>query len=92
MAKVLTEDEAARYIQGLFRTRKARANLARIIGTIYEAVWDEDQQAYYYYNVRTGASAWTKPAFAREEDIFTPRARAAAEAKEQKRADKEKQD
>ena len=114
MSATMSEDAAARYIQGLFRTRKARANLARMIGCIYEAVWDEDQQpvkrkrvvaqlrpgfslslsaplthdrAYYYYNTKTGASAWTKPAFAREEDIFTPRARAAAEAKEQKRSE-----
>ena len=43
MSATMSEDAAARYIQGLFRTRKARANLARMIGCIYEAVWDEDQ-------------------------------------------------
>eukprot|EP00941_MAST-03F_sp_MAST-3F-sp1_P001808 g1808.t1 len=54
-------NEAAKRLQGLFRTRKARFYLQTLVASIYEKLWDEENQCYYYVNNKTGESSWNKP-------------------------------
>ncbi|OQR91687.1 hypothetical protein THRCLA_08909, partial [Thraustotheca clavata] len=56
-----TEESAAVRIQGIFRLRKARREALELAQANYEKVYDEDIQAFYYFNTKTGQSQWTKP-------------------------------
>ncbi|GBG34667.1 Peptidyl-prolyl cis-trans isomerase [Hondaea fermentalgiana] len=67
-ASDMTESEAARFIQNLFRTRAARNRLKMLIATVYQKAFDEDGNVFYY-NTRTGESSWDKPAFLGAEDL-----------------------
>ena len=53
-----TEEEAANVIIGLWRAKKARERVRRLIGFLYDKVYDEDTGQYFYYNKRTGESTW----------------------------------
>ena len=81
----MSEDEAARFIQGLYRSRKARRNLRLMIASVYERVWDEGSGAYYYFNTKDGTSSWTAPACGRGADIRSPRGRLAVAQREAKK-------
>jgi hypothetical protein len=58
----LTDSQAAIRIQGLFRTRKARALLCALVKSIFVKGYDEETGLTYYYNTRSGESSWEKPA------------------------------
>ena len=60
---------ACRTIQGLFRSRRARANIRLLIRGMYSMVWDESQGSYYFWNRRTGEVKWTKPALLGGENL-----------------------
>jgi hypothetical protein len=57
----MNEDEAARKLQGLFRTRKARKYLRELLAGVFQKVQDDDSGDFFYYNTRTGESSWVKP-------------------------------
>ncbi|ETW08457.1 hypothetical protein H310_01037 [Aphanomyces invadans] len=67
--KYTTPDSAAVRIQGIFRLRKARQEALQLAQASYEKVYDETVQAYYYFNVKTGQSQWTKPKCFRHSDV-----------------------
>lgn len=48
-------------LQGLFHCIKARKKFLKLIHQTYVRVWDDDYKQYYYANVVTGDSSWTKP-------------------------------
>ena len=78
-ASTMTEDEAAKTIQGLWKTRKARKYLRLLIASLYEKVYDESSGTFYYYNTKTGESMWEKPKSMGTEDLqTTPRSKAMA--------------
>ena len=52
---------AAKKLQGLFRSRKARKNIQLLLQTIFERIYDPDSGSYYYYNSKTGESSWEAP-------------------------------
>ena len=56
------EDRAALFMQGLWRKKKAREEVVRVMERQWQKVWDENESAYYYYNNITGESQWEKPA------------------------------
>ena len=60
---------ACRTIQGLFRSRRARANIRLLIRGMYSMVWDADQNSYYFWNRRTGEVKWSKPALLGSENL-----------------------
>ncbi|RHY58929.1 hypothetical protein DYB34_000881 [Aphanomyces astaci] len=66
--KFKTQDSAAVRIQGIFRLRKARQEALHLAQASYEKVFDETVQAYYYFNLKTGESQWTKPKCFRASD------------------------
>ena len=43
-------EEAATMIQGLFRKRVARKYILKMCSAIYEKVFDEESQKFFYYN------------------------------------------
>ena len=55
------ELEAAFKIQGLWRKRKARKNIQMMLMDRYEKVYDQGQQAYYYYDKVTCTTKWSPP-------------------------------
>lgn len=57
----LDEHKAARLIQGLFRRIAARREVVKLAGLLYQKVFDDGSQAYFYFNTRTGKSSWEKP-------------------------------
>lgn len=61
IAAELSEDEAARHIQGMFRAHQARKVIASIAKGVYTKVFDEASGAYYYFNTVTKESMWEKP-------------------------------
>jgi GH18 family chitinase len=69
-----TDDEAATALQGMWRRRQARIAIRKLISKNYEKVWDEEHQAFYYFNVKTGQSEWARPRLLGAADIGeTPR-------------------
>ena len=52
-AKDMTEDEAARKIQGAWRSKAALRNAREMVKKQYERVYDQDSNRYFYFNTRT---------------------------------------
>jgi hypothetical protein len=48
----LTEEGAARKLQTSWRIKLARRKLFVVLQGVFQKHWDEDYQAYYYYDVR----------------------------------------
>ena len=69
---------AATLLQGAWRRKLARRRLAEQAGRALQRVRDPASGKYYYYNVKTGATSWRRPAFLSREEaeaaIKTPRA------------------
>lgn len=57
----MSEDGAARFIQSMYRSRKARHYLQDLLAKVYIKSYDEDGNCYFF-NERSGESSWTKPA------------------------------
>ena len=55
------QHSAAASIQNMFRVHLARKNFADLVRSIYQKVFDEESQAHFYYNAKTGTSQWTAP-------------------------------
>jgi hypothetical protein len=60
----LSKTDAARCIQGMYRTRKAREYVRTLAQAIYRQAIDPATGKPYFYNTRTGATSWSMPAFA----------------------------
>ena len=60
-ASDLTEDEAATMIQSMFKVRRSRLMVQKLMRATYEKVYDESTGGTYYFNKKTGESSWTKP-------------------------------
>ena len=54
--------DAATVLQCAFRTRQARRRFHRVLQRAYEKVYDFEQEAYFYFNKRSGATSWDAPA------------------------------
>eukprot|EP00946_MAST-07B_sp_MAST-7B-sp1_P004333 g4333.t1 len=81
LAKDLSPDQAASMLQGMWRARKARRMLYKLLAKNIEKVWDEENKRFYYVNKKTGAVDWEKPKVLKNDDVDpTPRSRALAEA------------
>ena len=52
----------AKKLQGMWRAKKARDNIKKLLLRVVKKHWDPEVQAFYYVNERTGAISWTKPA------------------------------
>jgi hypothetical protein len=77
----LSEDEAARHIQGAWRAHRARELLRKLVSGVYSKGFDESTGRYFYYNSKTGESLWEKPAVLGESDLdITPRSKIKAKA------------
>ena len=61
-SKTMTKDQAARTIQGLYRRRQARKLIVQAIQSMYEKIYDEQSNMFFYFNKITQQSIWTKPA------------------------------
>eukprot|EP00948_MAST-09A_sp_MAST-9A-sp1_P003085 g3085.t1 len=80
-AENMTDEEAAKCIQGLFRSRKAKKLIRELIRGIYEKAVDPNTGETYYYNKKTGESSWYKPRGLGSEDlVLTPRSGAVNDA------------
>ncbi|TMW63345.1 hypothetical protein Poli38472_002286 [Pythium oligandrum] len=77
LKSLLTDDEAARMVQRAYRRRRGFAMLLNLCRSVYERIYDPDQQAYYYHNTRTKEVTWEKPRLLRNAaaDVFSPRTR-----------------
>ena len=60
-AKDMTEDEAARKIQGAWRSKVALRNVREMVKKQYQRVYDQDSNRYFYFNTRTQESFWERP-------------------------------
>jgi len=89
-AESMTQDEAARFIQGMFRNRVARKHLKALIASVYEKVFD-DEGNVFYYNRRTGESSWTKPAFLGSENIHDLQIENSSETKAEEKKDQDEE-
>ena len=67
--KTLSKEEAALHIQGIWRARKARRLLRRMIADVYEKKFDEGSGTWFYFNRKTGESHWEKPLGLQSDDI-----------------------
>ncbi|TMW68736.1 hypothetical protein Poli38472_006204 [Pythium oligandrum] len=56
-------EEAARRIQGLYRMRKARQYVQSLAESIYTQMIDPESGMAFFYNTRTGTTAWSLPSF-----------------------------
>jgi hypothetical protein len=54
--------DAARVVAGLFRCVRARRRVMDAAKQRYARVWDPDYNQYFYSNLVTGDSSWSKPA------------------------------
>jgi hypothetical protein len=62
-ARPLSKPEAARRIQGLYRSKKAREHVRSLASAIYHRLVDPASGQAYYYNTRTGTASWSMPSF-----------------------------
>ena len=68
-AETLSDEEAALHIQGIWRARKARKLLRKMIADVYEKKFDPSSKTWFYFNKNTGESHWEKPLGLQSEDI-----------------------
>lgn len=61
--RIFSPNEAAKCIQGMYRTRKARQHVRSLAQAIYHRAVDPATGLPYFYNSRTGATSWSMPAF-----------------------------
>lgn len=59
--RVFGVNEAAMKIQGMFKTRKARAAMKHLAAVLFEKVIDAETGESYYYNLKTGEATWEAP-------------------------------
>lgn len=72
-------DEAARILQGYFRTRKARRLLLALASQRFEKVFDPNTERYFYFNTVTQESDWDKPRILGKLDLDDPHVAKASE-------------
>ena len=60
-ASSMTEEDAAKTIQGLWKRRQARKLIVQAIQSMYEKIYDEQSGTFFYFNKQTQQSIWTKP-------------------------------
>ena len=73
-SKDMTEDEAARKIQGAWRSKVALRNVREMVKKQYERVYDQDSNRYFYFNTRTQESFWERPKILGSDEVpLTPR-------------------
>lgn len=77
--------EAACTLQAWFRSLRAREQVRTLARSVYERIYDEGSRCWYYRNVLSGETSWTKPALLMGDDVLTPRARRRFEQQESKR-------
>lgn len=65
----LDDEAAAKVIQGMYRTARARRLLRQAVREVYRKVLDEASGRYFYFNQRTGESFWDKPLFLGTDDL-----------------------
>ena len=53
-------DAAATRLQCMARQRIARQGLFKALGERWQKVWDKAMEQFYYFDVLTGTSSWTK--------------------------------
>ena len=53
----------------IWRARKARRLLRRMITDVYEKKFDENSGTWFYFNRKTGESHWEKPLGLQSDDI-----------------------
>ena len=51
----------AKKIQGMYRSKKSRDWIKKLLLTIVKKHWDPTVGAFYYVNERTGIISWEKP-------------------------------
>jgi hypothetical protein len=56
-----SDEEAARVLQAMYRTKLARDRIRGIAMGTFEKVFDEDAEAFFYFNKTSGTSTWVKP-------------------------------
>jgi hypothetical protein len=66
--------EAIPILQGFARCILSRKRLIARANTIYRRIYDEDSDSWYYANIHTGHTSWSKPAFylSQEPPILLP--------------------
>ena len=69
------QSHSAVRIQGMFRSFQARRLVAVLIRDTYEKLLDDESGQYYYFNIKTGTSIWTKPSCLGTLDVLSPRSR-----------------
>jgi hypothetical protein len=55
------QNEAARKIQGMYLSWRARRNIRMAAATMYEELVDPESGEPYYLNLKTGETKWVKP-------------------------------
>ena len=65
----LTEDEAARKLQSLWRFAKARKMIMSVIRARFQKVYDDKTQAWFYFDTSNKTSSWTKPKLLKSGDL-----------------------
>ena len=59
---IWTDEEAALVLQGMWRKRLARKRILQMCSNLYEQIWSDEDQAFFFYNKETGLSSWERPA------------------------------
>ena len=73
-ANDLTEDEAAKKIQGAWRSKVALRRVREMVKKQYERVYDQSSNRYFYFNTRTQESFWERPKILGSDEVpLTPR-------------------
>lgn len=57
----LTEIEAAKKLQGMYRARAAKKLMRILARSVFERVLDVNSGAYFYHNLHTGDVSWEAP-------------------------------
>ena len=58
---IMDKSRAVKVLVKAYRARKAHSRLREECRNIYEKLFDETLHAYYYRNLRSGATNWEKP-------------------------------
>lgn len=69
------EDHAVRCLQGMARSHLARKRMQQLISSVYEKIWDDSTQRFYYHNTQTKQVSWVRPRYVNDDMLATPRTR-----------------
>ena len=67
--ELTTKDQAVLRIQGMFRSKRARTLMKKMIFQVFTKLFDTNSGLFFYFNTISGETSWDKPLLLGDDDL-----------------------